>query len=434
MLENIPRLYTGFAEWISCITVIFVSKKRFNKIITIFISTGFLILLIFFQIFAGTIPIAYWILGMTFSVFIMFLFILFSTDYSAPATGTKCAQAFIVAEFSASFEWQLYYFFYMNICSKAGKFGEAIFAIVIYTLVFLVIFLLEKRYLKSNLSLETKWKDFIATVSISIAVFVISNISFVSEETPFSARYTNEIFIVRTLVDFCGVILLYSQQEQRLWLQAKNDLSAMQNLLYRQYEQYCYSKENIELLNRKYHDLKHQIAVIKAEPDHNKKAEYLEELDKGIKRFQAENKTGNKVLDIILTGKSYQCLDDNINFTSVVDGNLLTFMDVMDICSIFGNALDNAIECVKEIKETEKRIIKLAVFSQQELLMIRFENYYEKILKFENGNLKTTKLEKDNHGYGIKSIKSTVEKYGGNLIIDTENNWFKLCILIPIKK
>jgi hypothetical protein len=67
-------------------------------------------------------------------------------------------------------------------------------------------------------------------------------------------------------------------------------------------------------------------------------------VDNGINMFETQNNTGNQVLDVILTGKSLQCVENKINFTFLADGKLLNFMNVMDICSIFGNALDNAKE------------------------------------------------------------------------------------------
>lgn len=70
--------------------------------------------------------------------------------------------------------------------------------------------------------------------------------------------------------------------------------------------------------------------------------------------MKQQNKTGNKVLDTVLTTKSLYCNKHGIIFTCVADGTLLDFMDVMDICSIFGNALDNAIECEMKIPEKEK--------------------------------------------------------------------------------
>ena len=87
----------------------------------------------------------------------------------------------------------------------------------------------------------------------------------------------------------------------------------------------------------------------------------------------------------------------------------LSFVDVMDICSIFVNALDNAVESVLKIPDKDKRLIHVTVSRQKEFLLIRFENYFEQDLQIDRGNLVSTKSDKDFHGYGIKSIRYTVE-------------------------
>jgi sensor histidine kinase regulating citrate/malate metabolism len=134
----------------------------------------------------------------------------------------------------------------------------------------------------------------------------------------------------------------------------------------------------------------------------------------------------------VLTGKSILCSRKNIKLISYADAHLLDFIDVMDICSIFGNALDNAIECVEQVEHTDKRSIKLYVYTKNSFIMIRIENYYENILTFEDGLPKTTKDGGLNHGYGIKNIKSIAEKYGGHITITANDNWFRIMILIPL--
>ena len=76
-------------------------------------------------------------------------------------------------------------------------------------------------------------------------------------------------------------------------------------------------------MNQKYHDLKHQINLLKAEAGSGKSVEYLEQMEKEIRSYEAQNKTGNKVLDAVLTSKSLYCQNRGIGFTCVADGTLL---------------------------------------------------------------------------------------------------------------
>ena len=259
-----------------------------------------------------------------------------------------------------------------------------------------------------------------------------ASLCLVTKNTPFSGQYSFEIANIRTLVDLAGIAMLYAHLVQCSQTKMRRELETIQNVLQNQYQQYKQSRESIDLINYKYHDLKHQIAVLRSEQDPDKRNAFLSQMEEEIKQYELQNKTGNHVLDTILTSKSLYCNKHGITLTSVADGSLLEFMDTMDICSIFGNALDNAIECELKIPNKERRLIHVTVSQQKNFLMIRVENYFEGMLKFKESGLATTKKEKMFHGYGIKSIKYTVDKYGGAVHIDAEKQWFDLKILIPL--
>ena len=330
----------------------------------------------------------------------------------------------------ASLEWQLYSFF------AGGGWNSwqvrLAFLVFFYVCLFAVIYIIEKKYLSKEKRLTVSVRSAGGFLLSAIAVFLMSNVSYVYSNTPFSGTGGNEVFYIRTLVDFAGLILLIAQQDRLREIQLEKELAATNTILLRQYEQYQQSKESIELVNQKYHDLKHQIAVIRAEQDEEKRNTYLEEMESGIHMYEAQNKTGNSVLDTILTGKNMYCVQHNINFTCVADGSLIDFMDTMDICTIFGNALDNAIESVEKIEDAGKRIIKTAVFAQNGFLMIRFENYFESKINMKDSFPVTTKKNQEYHGFGLKSIKKITEKYGGTITIHAEDQWFTLRILIPM--
>lgn len=144
----------------------------------------------------------------------------------------------------------------------------------------------------------------------------------------------------------------------------QREADALRNMLHIQYENYKIRQESIDLINQKYHDLKHQIAVLRAVAKHNA---VLDNMEQEIKAYEAQNDTGNKVLDTVLTGKSLTCHTKNIQLTCVADGTALDFMDVMDISNLFGNALDNAIESTDKITDPERRLIHLNVARQKRL-------------------------------------------------------------------
>ena len=226
-----------------------------------------------------------------------------------------------------------------------------------------------------------------------------------------------------------GLAILYAYQSQWKSGHIQRELEAIQTILNSQYEQYKQAQRAVDMINYRYHDLKNHIIALRTNGNDSQRHEYLDKLENEIHDYEAMNKTGNQVLDTLLTSKNLRCMQHKIDMTSVIDGSLF---DSMDICSIFGNALDNAIECELKIKDYEKRMIHVDAFSEKSFLIIRFENYYEGDIRFERGLPVTSKKETSMHGYGLKSLRYTVHKYKGEVQIDARDNWFSLRILIPL--
>lgn len=223
--------------------------------------------------------------------------------------------------------------------------------------------------------------------------------------------------------------ILFSFHMQNLNMSFRVKAEYLQKLLSMQYDNYRIHEESVRLVNQKYHDLKHQIALLRSEITSGEKLQYLDELEKDIRSYEARNKTGNNVLDTILTARSLQCQREGIVLTCTADGSALDFMNAMDISILFGNALDNAIESVSIIPEQEKRLIHLTVSRQKSFVRIHMENCYEGELKMVDGMPVTKKQDTDFHGFGLKSIGTIVDKYGGSMTVRAENGWFELRVL-----
>lgn len=430
IMPDIPRIYTAIAEWMACMLFILPVKKRFDRVKTGALMAAALVIQSLFLTVTGSVRIYFWIPCMIIAVLLMIGFIYGCCDISLTDAGYFGMIAFVAAEFTASIEWQVVCFFWNE--TVPAIIIQIAMLVLIYGGVTVILYKMLHMHLPKDGKMGISLKEYISGLVIAIAVFAVSNISFLTENTPFSGRYSFEIGNIRTLVDLGGIAILYAHLTQCCELRVRKELEAVQNVLQNQYVQYKQSRESIELINYKYHDLKHQIAVLRSEEDPKKREEFLNRMEEEIRQYEAQNKTGNKVLDTVLTTKSLYCAKHGITFTCVADGTLLDFMDVMDICSIFGNALDNAIECELKIPEKEKRLIHVTVSKQKQFLILRFENYCEETLQYQEGTPVTTKKEKEFHGYGLKSIQYTVNKYDGAVSVNLEDNWFELKVLIPI--
>ena len=431
LMPDIPRLYTAIAEWAACMIFIVSLKKRFEWWKTGLIVAGMLVLQSVFLVATGNVAIYFWIPCMAAAVLFMIGFICLCCEVNFRDAGYFGMIAFVVAEFMASLEWQIVCMGWSG--GMPGRAGRLLLLLAVYGVIWLVLERLLQPHLPKDGDLNINIREYFSAMVIGIAVFAVSNLSFISATGVSVDGYAAGVGQIRTIVDLGGIAILYAHLIQCGELRVRRELEAVQSVLQNQYIQYKQSRESIDLINYKYHDLKHQIAVLRSETDPEKRNEFLNHMEDEIKQYEAQNKTGNKVLDTVLTSKSLYCSKHDITFTCVADGTLLDFMDIMDICSIFGNALDNAIECELKIADKEKRLIHVTVSQQKNFLILRFENYYEGGLKMKEGRLLTTKKEKAFHGYGIKSIRYTVSKYDGAVSIDAKENWFEMKILIPMK-
>ena len=432
---NTPGYYYAISYWLSALVMILVhgcGKKDVWKYVYGVLSFISIFTVMFFtdgikQMFFMPLMVCVFLL--------MLLYIRMAGELPWRETGFFCAKAFINAEFAASLCWQIHYFYTGDFSGQEKGTPEQMLwrVLVIYAVLYILIYLIE-RYLKKDIEeLQITRRELLVVYFVMIMVYCISNVSYVDVKSIFSAGTAMDVFIIRTLADLSGMAVLYAYHIQVKEIQMRFEKDTLRNIMDMQYKNYKLSKESIDIVNQKYHDLKHQINLLKSGADSEKAGEYLEQMEREIKIYETQNKTGNKVLDTILTSKSMHCQRHGIELKFMGEGQLLNFMEDMDISALFGNMLDNAIESVVKIKDRQKRLISLHVIQDKQFIRIRTENYCEENVQFQDGIPITTKKDKRFHGYGMKSMKKIVEKYGGSVMAGKANNWFELKILIPMK-
>lgn len=236
---------------------------------------------------------------------------------------------------------------------------------------------------------------------------------------------TNGIIVGSLYSMVCCVFALVIQFALHEQITLRNDLRTERELRRQETKHYENWRDSVEIINVKYHDLKHQISMIKQNKDDGN----WQEIEKALTVYDDMLKTGNKVLDVILSEKKMLGDKFNISIMCMADGEALKFMKESDIYSLFGNALDNAMNAVKKIKDEKKRTINLIVRRAGEPVVIHIENYFEGEISFRNGLPQTTG-DIDFHGFGMKSIKMIVDKYNGTMNLKADNNIFSLNIML----
>ena len=422
-LPDIPRLYTALAEWLAVVLYAQSRPPRFERRFTIVASEILFVMLGFFLEATGEVPIALWIPCMLIAVAMQYFYLWITREENWLDAAYDCARSFILAEFAASVEWQLH-------CALfPGRGGGDPLALLlmaaVYGGVFGVMFWLERHRPRPTGHLDISNTAALVAVVMAMTAFAVSNLSFLNGDVNMSVLY------IRTLVDFCGVLILTVEHEQLREAALHKEIAAMDSVLHRQYEQYKRSKEGIKLINRRYHELKVQIADIRAERDRAKQDAALARMEHGILQYEAENKTGNPVLDTLLTAKSMDCQEKNIRMTSVADGRSLGFLTTREICTIVGTALDNAIESCEAEPDPEKRLIRTAVYVQNGFVMFRFENYCAQPVALGADGLPA---QSAHGGYDLKSLRAVAQQHGGSMTLHSENQWFTLRVLLPLPK
>lgn len=431
LIKDIPRLYTGIAEWAGCLVVLLNSRRKVKTIPFIAISAAALVmqcglLVITADVDAGIM----WIIVMVMAYVLMFLYIQLCADISFKAAIYAAAAAFLHAEFAASLEWQLHTWFSKHY--SIGRVSADVLLLVVYMVVFSFFYFMSRRHIEENFVKSLTWKEVASISLLTVFTFAFSNLSFFLTGSPFSGRVAEDIYAIRTLADGFGIAVFWGFQISISELLTQKELYSIRHVLNSQYEQFRNFQESDEMLHMMQHDLKHQIEGLRGETNEQKKEAWLDKIENELDKWWLPQRTGNPVFDTILSAKLRRARQLDVRVTCVADGALLNRLHVADICTIFGNALDNALESAVMIPEPEKRLIHVSVSAQKNFIFINVSNTMGTTLIESENTLLTTKKDKKNHGYGIKGIKYVVGKYGGHVSYKVEDGWFRLNILIPM--
>lgn len=309
------------------------------------------------------------------------------------------------------------------------KTSDLLMHIIVYAIVFAVLHFTVFQSFRRNGKVRIRS---VRILTISLFLFLAASVLY--SNMIFSGSAENRWIIYYgyaydMLFSSCFLILLAELQKSKRF---EEDLEIAHLLRQRQAEQYLISRDNIALIERKCHDIKHQVAALRSVDDPEAREASIRELEQAVAIYGAMMKTGNDVLDTVLTDKYLFCEQQGITWTCIADGSKLDFMDPIDLYILFANALDNSIEAVQKIQNPEQRTISVLVYTRFNMAFLQIENFFNSTIELKDNLPKSTKQSDGYHGYGLQSIQHTVEKYSGSMQIQTENQIFVLHIAIPL--
>lgn len=197
-----------------------------------------------------------------------------------------------------------------------------------------------------------------------------------------------------------------------------------------QYNYYLNMQHSQQKIRNLYHDMKNHMICIEKIYGEN---DYIKSINKQLNEFTYIYNTNNIILDIILNDKRNICENKKIELVADINFKECNFIDITDVCSIFSNIIDNAIEACDKIENNKiEKKIRLKGTNVNRLYVLKCENTKLNKINKKNELFMTDKKDKFLHGVGIKSIKASVEKYNGNLELNDLGNKFLVNIFIPL--
>lgn len=295
----------------------------------------------------------------------------------------------------------------------------AFFAIVFFIIYFAYVH--RKSVSEFFSSIRNPRQTIITLCVIAVTGIVTLELIIHSDSNPFVILLTDTISIL------VGVLAITSEFELIVGTRVKNELEQVRTIWNKDRKAYELSRENINLINIKCHDLRHRLDNLRERIDENE----LEELKDAVDIYGNDIHTGLEALDLVLSEKSPYLVSQKIRLTCLADLKSLSYIPRHCLYSLFENALSNAIEAVSKLPE-EKRVILLRGMDIGDYVSVHIENPFDPSLLKED--FSTSKSDSHNHGYGLQSMRLMVDRFQGMMSAKTIGENFVVDILLPTKK
>ncbi len=264
-------------------------------------------------------------------------------------------------------------------------------------------------------------------LSYSALLYLVSkyNMNTVNIRTTF--RNVMLIFIL-TIAAYVLILRLFRQTREQLTLQNEQNLLQMQVAAAQMHLEDLKGSQEKTIIYR--HDMRHHLSLIDAYLTDNNQAaaqKYIKEVGETIENAVVEKYCSNYSVNLILYSYITKAKNEQIEVETQIDLPEETSVSDMDLCVIFANAIENAVNACKLIPSTNDRTLKILCKTKNHKLFIQITNSYEGTVMFVNDMPVSSE---ENHGLGTKSIAAVVQKYDGLYSFTAENGVFKTSIIL----
>lgn len=248
------------------------------------------------------------------------------------------------------------------------------------------------------------------------------------------ATLVSILIVLSMVISFVTFFLLISKNMKSIHYQSINkqvEKNIEEQLNY--YNRLSQYNDDLRKFRHDYKNLQIGLLAQLKEGNVDEAIKFLNDCNSMVSTSDVMFHTGSAVIDSLLFDKQSQLKDNNItlNFNGMFPQNP---MNPADLCAVFGNIVDNAVEACLNLPKAQAKNIEIFLTPQQDYLFISFINPVAEKAEINNNSVATTKDNKHEHGIGLYSVKKILKKYDGHLSINCTNTTFTTRIDFRIKE
>ncbi|MGN0071764.1 MAG: hypothetical protein ACI361_08010 [Atopobiaceae bacterium] len=221
--------------------------------------------------------------------------------------------------------------------------------------------------------------------------------------------------VLRLTQAFACTLTLALAYELLVAKHLRTEAAVTHQLMESERRQFEASRDTVEAINRKCHDIRHQMYRISEGTE--SRDELLRDMSRLISIYDAKATTLNDAIDVAVNEKSLMCQARDIGLTCEVDGRLLSFMEDQDLYALFDSALDTAIAAADSIKEPDLRLIDISTADTGTMASIQMRTFADA-------------FPEDASSFFL--LKQIVRRYAGTVTMDTGDGMARFSILLPV--
>lgn len=295
----------------------------------------------------------------------------------------------------------------------------------------LIISILGVKQISKKTDITNTAKLLSTKTKVVLLIFIVFLFCFFTELNDYLSYQSKDIIIAYSFFLYltvigCGlliIMLIKNVRKKSYYENLSNIMDVRLTEQVKHYEQVEKTDNELRKFRHNYKNMKIGLMSLLDNNDIVDAKKYMADCDELLDIDYTLYQTGNSIINAILSDKAMKVKDKGITikFTGLIPQ---TKISNTDLCIIFGNILDNAIEAVEKVDDNIAKEINIDVYKKKDYLFITVTNPTKTEVAIKDNKVVTSKDDKSNHGFGLSSIEETLKKYDGHLDLDCDNNKF----------